>query len=56
MLGLYVHNFIFWTTDMRLYVANTFYTHQVYDMATCLAMFTNISTMVIFTVMAETLP
>lgn len=54
MLGLYVHNFIFWTTDMRLHVANTFYTHQAYDMATCLAMFTNISTMVIFTVMAET--
>ena len=54
MLGLYVHNFVFWGTDMRLVVAETFYTHQAYDMATCLAMFTNISTIVIFTVFAET--
>lgn len=53
-LGLYVHNFVFWTAPGRLYIANTFYSHQAYDMATCLAMFTNISTMVIFTVIAET--
>lgn len=53
-LGLYVHNFVFWTTPMRLVVANTYVCHQSYDMATCLAMFTNISTMVLFTVIAET--
>lgn len=53
-LGLYVHNFVFWTTPMRLTVANTYVCHQSYDMATCLAMFTNISTMVLFTVLAET--
>lgn len=54
MVGLYVGNFVFWTTDMRLHVAETLYCHQSYDMATCLAMFTSISTMVIFTVLAET--
>ena len=54
ILGLYVHNFIFWGTPEHLYVANTFYSHQAYDMATCLAMFSNISTTVIFTVIAET--
>ena len=28
ILGLYVHNFIFWGTPEHLYVANTFYSHQ----------------------------
>ena len=54
ILGLYVHNFVFWTIPSRLSIANTFICHQGYDMATCLAMFTNISTTVIFTVLAET--
>lgn len=53
-LGLYIHNFVFWNTPMRLEVAATFVCHQSYDMASCLAMFTNISTMVLFTVIAET--
>ena len=52
--GLYIHNFFFWTIPGRLYVANTFYSHMNYDMATCLAMFTNLSTTIIFTVIAET--
>ncbi len=47
-LGLYVHNFVFWTTDMRMVVANTFVCVTSYDLATCLAMFTNISSSVIF--------
>ena len=47
-LGLYVHNFVFWTTDMRMVVADTFVCMPTYDMATCLAMFTNISASVIF--------
>ncbi len=47
-LGLYVHNFVFWTTDMRMVVANTFVCAQPYDLATCLAMFTNISATIIF--------
>ena len=47
-LGLYIHNFVFWTTDMRMVVADSFVCMPTYDMATCLAMFTNISASVIF--------
>ena len=48
ILGLYVHNFVFWNTDMKLVVARTFVCNQPYDMASCLAMFTNISATIIF--------
>ena len=47
-LGLFVHNFVFWGTDMALHLVNTFVCNQPYDMATCLAMFTNVSASVIF--------
>lgn len=47
-LGLYIHNFVFWTTDMRVIVVRSFVTMPPYDMATCLAMFTNISATIIF--------
>ena len=47
-LGLYIHNFVFWTTDMRIVVVKCCVNMQSYDMATCLAMFTNISATVIF--------
>ncbi len=47
-LGLYMHNFVFWTTDMHLVVAKSFVCMTSYDMATCLAMFTNLSASVIF--------
>ncbi len=47
-LGLYIHNFVFWTTDLRMVVANTFVSVTSYDMATYLAMFTSITTSVIF--------
>ncbi|MDO5154843.1 MAG: exopolysaccharide Pel transporter PelG [Eubacteriales bacterium] len=47
-LGLYMHNFVFWTTDMHLIVVKSFVCMTSYDMATCLAMFTNISASVIF--------
>ncbi len=47
-LGLYIHNFVFWTTDMRMVVVKCFVCAQPYDMATCLAMFTNISATIIF--------
>ena len=47
-LGLYIHNFVFWTTDMRMTVVNSFVCNQPYDLASCLAMFTNISATVIF--------
>lgn len=52
-LGLYIHNFVFWTTDMRIVVARSFVCNQPYDMATCLAMFTNISATIIFTSRVE---
>ncbi len=47
-LGLYIHNFVFWTTDMHIIVVKCFVSMMSYDMATCLAMFTNISATVIF--------
>ncbi len=47
-LGLYIHNFVYWTTDMRMVVVDSFVCAQPYDMATCLAMFTNLTASVIF--------
>ncbi len=52
-LGLYIHNFVFWTTDLRITVANSFVCAEPYDMATCLAMFTNLSATVIFIARVE---
>lgn len=46
-LGLYIHNFVFWQTDLRMVVADSFVCAPSYDMATCIAMFTNISATVI---------
>ena len=54
IVGLYIHNFVFWTVPGRMVTANTLYSNQAYDMATYLAMFTNISAMVSFTVVVET--
>lgn len=48
MLGLYIHNFVFWTTDLQMVVADTFVSAPAYDMASCLAMITNISASVLF--------
>ncbi len=48
ILGLYIHNFVFWSTDMHMVVADSFVCMPTYDMATCLAMFTNISASIIF--------
>ncbi len=53
ILGLYIHNFVFWTTDMRMELVDSFVCNQPYDMATCLAMFTNISATVIFIARVE---
>lgn len=52
-LGLYIHNFVFWNTDMRMIVARSFVSNQSYDMASCLALFTNISATVIFIARVE---
>ena len=52
--GLYIHNFIFWFTDLQIVVADSFISAPAYDMATCIAMFINISVMVVFVVEVET--
>ena len=54
VLGLYIHNFVFWTTDMRMVVVKSFVMVQPYDMASCLAMLTNISAIVIFVLKVKT--
>ncbi len=53
IFGLYVHNFVFWTTPQRLVVVKSFVCMQPYDMASCLAMFTNITSSVIFLTRVE---
>lgn len=53
IFGLYIHNFVFWTTDSRMVVVKSFVCNQPYDMATCLAMFTNITASVIFLTRVE---
>jgi uncharacterized membrane protein len=47
-LGLFAHNFVFWAQPWHLVVRNTYVCNQPYDMASCLAMFSNISASVLF--------
>lgn len=47
-LGLFSHNFVFWTHPWRMTVVNSYVCNQPYDMATCIAMFTNISATTMF--------
>ncbi len=47
-LGLFIHNFVYWAQPWHLVVRNTYVCNQSYDMASCLAMFTNISASVLF--------
>lgn len=53
ILGLYTHNFVFWTTDINKTVVNTFVSADPYDMASFLALITSISTSIIFIVRVE---
>lgn len=48
MLGVYMHNFVFWFSDMRMVVANSFVCAPDYDMASCLGMLTSASATIIF--------
>lgn len=48
MLGLYIHNFVFWTHESRSIVAESFICNPNYDVAAFIAIFTSISTLVIF--------
>ena len=54
ILGLYVHNFVFWTSHLQQITVKVFVSAPTYDLATCIAMFINIPTMVIFIVQVET--
>lgn len=53
IFGLYIHNFVFWTADDHMIVVKSFVVNQPYDMASCLAMFTNITASVIFITRVE---
>lgn len=52
-VGLYSHNFVFWTMADHIVVKNTYVCYPPYDMATCIAMFTNISASVILITQIE---
>lgn len=54
ILGLYCHNFVYWFSQLGIVVENSYISAPTYDMATFLALLTNISTMVIFIVIVET--
>lgn len=53
ILGLYTHNFVFWTTDINKVVVNSFVSADPYDMASFLGLLTSITTSVIFIVRVE---
>jgi uncharacterized membrane protein len=52
-LGLFVHNFVFWNSKLKMVVARSFVCAETYDLASCIAMFTNISASVIFIALVE---
>lgn len=52
-LALYTHNFVFWTLEDHIVVKNTYICYPPYDMATCIAMLTNISASVILITQIE---
>ncbi|MDE6260053.1 MAG: exopolysaccharide Pel transporter PelG [Oscillospiraceae bacterium] len=55
VMGLYAHNFVFWFfSDFSIVTANVFRSAPTYDMATYLAMLSNISIQVVFVVNVET--
>ncbi|MDF2514332.1 MAG: putative rane protein [Herbinix sp.] len=47
-IGLFIHNFVYWAQPWHLVVRDTYVSNQSYDMASCIAMFTNISASVLF--------
>jgi uncharacterized membrane protein len=53
ILGLYIHNFVFWNSHLGVLVAGVFLNAPPYDMATFLAMVTNITSSVIFLTRVE---
>lgn len=54
ILTLYIHNFVFWGSDLGMTVAGVYRLAEPYDMATFIAMLTNISATAIFISNIET--
>jgi len=54
VFGLFAHNFVFWLQPWRLVVADCYVCNQPYDMASFIAMLTNISGSVFFLTHVET--
>lgn len=54
ILSLYVHNFVFWGSDMGITIAKVYRICEPYDMASFLAILTNISATAIFISNMET--
>lgn len=48
MTGLYAHNFVFWASDLKMIVADSFVSAPAYDLAACMGMVTNISASIVF--------
>ncbi len=53
-LGLYSHNFVFWTSNLSVVVANTYVYAPVYDVPTFYALLSIMPSMVMFVVSTET--
>lgn len=53
-LGLFVHNFIFWTGELGRVTAKVYLNAPVYDLASAVAMYTNIMASVVFVIEIET--
>lgn len=53
IFGLFAHNFVFWTLPWHLVVANSYVSNQAYDMASFIALLTNISGSIFFLTSAE---
>ena len=48
IFGLFAHNFVFWTLPWHLVVVNSYVSNQAYDMASFIAILTNISGSIFF--------
>ncbi len=47
-LGLFVHNFVYWSSDLSVVVNSCYVYAPTYDRAACIAMYTNIMASVLF--------
>jgi len=53
IFGLFAHNFVFWSLPWHLVILNSYVCNQPYDLASCIAMLTNISASVLFITRTE---